>query len=360
MRPTRIDVRANTRTYPILVGHGIVGQIDRWLSDSGITERLLVVSSPIVWKRHGDTLTAALPEVDHLLVPDGERSKTRQTVARVYDWLIHSGADRRSTIIAVGGGVIGDTVGFAAATFLRGIDLVHVPTTLLAQVDSAVGGKVGINHPLGKNLIGAFHPPAAVISDPQLLDTLPRRELRAGLYEVVKYGVIASRPLFERLLTDLRLIFSREIHVMEEIISTSCRIKARIVEADERESDRRRVLNFGHTVGHALEAVTHYRRFRHGEAVAYGMLVAARLGFNRDLLGVDDHTALTGLIGRMGPLPSVTDLSASDVIAAIQRDKKIQSGRLHVVLPRGIGNTVIVDDVTESDIRRSLRTIGVN
>ena len=172
--------------------------------------------------------------------------------------------------------------------------------------------------------------------------------------------MIASPDLFECLARDTKVLFSRDERVLVQTIVKSCRIKADVVSRDERESGLRRILNFGHTVGHALEAVTHYRRLRHGEAVAYGMLVAARLGFNRDLLGVDDHTALTGLIGRIGPLPSVTDLSASDVIAAIQRDKKIQSGRLHVVLPRGIGNAVIVDDVTESDIRRSLRTISVN
>ena len=359
MQPTRIDVPSPTRTYPILVAHGVVDQIAHWLAAAGIGERRLLVSSPTVWKRHGETLTAALPGVEHLLVPDGERSKTLRTVARIYDSLIRVGADRQSTIIAVGGGVIGDTVGFAAATYLRGVDLVHVPTTLLAQVDSAVGGKVGVNHPLGKNLIGAFHPPAAVITDPRLLDTLPKRELRAGLYEVVKYGVIASHTLFERLVTDLPRIFARDPDVMAEIVTASCRIKANVVAADEREAGRRRVLNFGHTAGHALESVTCYRRLRHGEAVAYGMLVAAQIGASRGLLDPDDHAALTDLIGRMGPLPAVTDLSASDVLSAMRRDKKVVAGRLHVVLPHGIGDTVIVDDVTEKDTRRALRAIGV-
>ncbi|MCH7747324.1 MAG: 3-dehydroquinate synthase [Acidobacteria bacterium] len=359
MQPTRIDVLSATRTYPVFVAHGVVGQIAHWLAVAGVGERRLLVSSPTVWKRHGETLTAALPGVEHLLVPDGERSKTLHTVARIYELLIRVGADRQSTIIAVGGGVIGDTVGFAAATYLRGVDLVHVPTTLLAQVDSAVGGKVGVNHALGKNLIGAFHPPAAVITDPRLLDTLPKRELRAGLYEVVKYGVIASRTLFERLVTDLPRIFAREPDVMAEIVTASCRIKANVVAADERDAGHRRVLNFGHTTGHALEAVTHYRRLRHGEAVAYGILVAAEIGASRGLLDPDDHAALTDLIGRMGPLPAVTDLSASDVLSAMRRDKKVVAGRLHVVLPNGIGDTVIVDDVTGKDMRRALRTIGV-
>ena len=359
MRPIRIDVPSAARTYPVFVAHGLAEELGHWLAVAGVGEQPLLVSSPTVWKQHGDTLAAAVPGAEHLLVPDRERSKTLQTVARIYESLIRLGADRQSTIIAVGGGVIGDTVGFAAATYLRGVELVHVPTTLLAQVDSALGGKVGVNHPLGKNLIGAFHPPVAVIADPRLLDTLPRRELRAGLYEVVKYGVIASRTLFDQLVTDLPRIFAREPDVITDIVAASCRIKANVVATDEREAGRRRVLNFGHTTGHALEAVTRYRRLRHGEAVAYGMLVAAGLGAARGLLDTNDHAALTDLIERMGPLPSVADLSVSEILAAIRRDKKVVAGRLHVVLPNGIGDTVIVDDVTEQDTRRALRAIGV-
>ncbi len=359
MEPTRIDVASATRTYPVFVAHGLAAGMDRWLSEAGIGERRFLVSSPTVWSRHGKTVKEALPAAEPLLVPDGERSKTLHTVSRIYEALIRAGADRQSTIVAVGGGVLGDTVGFAAATYLRGVDLVHVPTTLLAQVDSAVGGKVGVNHTLGKNLIGAFHPPAAVIADPQLLDTLPRRELRAGLYEVVKYGVIADRPLFDRLGDGLPQIFDREPEILVDIVAASCRIKAEVVAADEREGGRRRILNFGHTAGHALEAVTRYRRLRHGEAVAYGMLVAARLAADRRLMSKGDHAALTELVGRMGPLPSVTDLSPEDLLAAMQRDKKVVAGRLHFVLPRGIGDTVIVDDVTEKDIRRALGTIGI-
>ncbi len=359
MEPTRIDVTSATRTYPVFVAHGLAAHMDRWLSAARIGERRFLVSSPTVWARHGETVQAAMPNVDPILVPDGERSKTLQTVSRIYEALIRAGADRYSTVIAVGGGVLGDTAGFAAATFLRGVDLVHVPTTLLAQVDSAVGGKVGVNHPLGKNLIGAFHPPAAVIADPRLLDTLPRRELRAGLYEVVKYGVIADRPLFERLVEGLPEVFARTPEFLVDIVSASCRIKADVVAADEREGGRRRILNFGHTAGHALESVTRYRRLRHGEAVAYGMLVAAQLAAARGLIDEGDHTALSELIGRMGPLPSVTDLAPGDVLAAMQRDKKVIAGRLHFVLPHGIGDTVIVDDVGEEDIRRALGTIGI-
>ncbi|MDA1093713.1 MAG: 3-dehydroquinate synthase [Acidobacteria bacterium] len=359
MPPTRIDVESADRTYPVFVGPGLTRDLARWLAEAGVGERRFVVSSPTVWAHHGDAVAAALPGAEPLLVPDGERAKNHRTLSRIYEWLIESGADRGSTVIAVGGGVIGDTVGFAAASYLRGVDLVQVPTTLLAQVDSAVGGKVGVNHPLGKNLIGAFHPPVAVIADTTLLETLPRRELRAGLYEVVKYGVIASRPLFDRIVTDLPKIFACEADVLWTIVAASCRIKADIVGADEREGDRRRVLNYGHTAGHALEAVTRYRRLRHGEAVAYGMLVAARLGVGRGLLDTQDQAALAELIGRMGPLPLVTDLPAGDVLDAMQRDKKVVAGRLHMVLPKGLGDTVIVDDVTPKEIRLALRSIGV-
>ena len=359
MQPTRIDVSSATHVYPVFVGAGLVDDLSHWLSIAKVSRNKFLVSSPTVWKHHGETLSTALPDVEPLLIQDGERSKTLHTVSRIYESLILAAADRQTTVIAVGGGVLGDTVGFAAATYLRGVDLVHIPTTLLSQVDSAVGGKVGVNHTLGKNLIGAFHPPTTVIADPKLLDTLPRRELRAGLYEVVKYGVIASRPLFELLVADLPRIFARQPEVLIEIIAASCRIKADIVAADERESGRRRVLNFGHTVGHALESVTRYRRLRHGEAVGYGMLAAAQLAKARGLLDKSDHGALNDLIQRMGPLPSVTDLSQSQLLDVVRRDKKVVSGRLHFVLTSGIGNAVIVDDVTEKDIRFALQTIGV-
>jgi 3-dehydroquinate synthase len=255
--------------------------------------------------------------------------------------------------------VTGDVAGFAAATYLRGIPVVQVPTTLLAQVDSAVGGKVGVNHPLGKNLIGAFHPPATVVIDPELLATLPRREFRAGLYEVVKYGVIASRPLFDRTSQTLAALFARDVSALLPIVAESCRIKAAIVEQDERESGLRRTLNFGHTAGHALEAVTKYRRFRHGEAVAYGMLAASALAAARGVFPEADRTALAAQITQMGPLPAVADLSAAEVVEATKRDKKVIAGRLHFVLPTAIGSTTIVSDITLEELTRALVGIGL-
>ena len=237
--------------------------------------------------------------------------------------------------------------------------VVQVPTTLLAQVDSAIGGKVGVNHAAGKNLIGAFHQPAAVVVDPELLASLPRREFRAGLYEVVKYGVIASRPLFDRIGAHLSQLFARDAAVLVPVIAECCRIKGRVVEEDERESGPRRALNFGHTLGHALEAVTKYRRFRHGEAVGYGMLAAANLAVARGAMPAADRDALAALLAQMGPLPAVADLSAKQTVEAIGRDKKVIAGHLHFVLPTGIGATTTVTDVTIDELIAAARGLGL-
>ena len=314
------------------------------------------MSNPTVWRLHSETFQGISRE-EPILIPDGERHKHLSTVARIYDALIRAAADRSTTIVAVGGGVVGDVAGFAAATYLRGVPVVQVPTTLLAQVDSAIGGKVGVNHPLGKNLIGAFYQPAAVVIDLDLLATLPRREFRAGLYEVVKYGVIASRPLFDRLRGSLQELFARDLAALLPVVAESCRLKAAVVAQDEREAGSRRVLNFGHTVGHALEAVTRYRRFRHGEAIAYGMLVAAELGVNRGVLSAEDRDALQSLITQMGPLPSLSDLSPSEILEAVARDKKVIAGQLHFVLATTIGATSTVKDVTSDELTRALGAI---
>src|SRR5687767_3022562 len=309
----RIDVRAASAAYPVQIAAGSSGALARLLDDIRAPGRRFIVSTAPVWQLHGDAVRGVTRE-DPILLPDGERHKTVATVTRIYDALIRAAADRASTIVAIGGGVTGDIAGFAAATYLRGVPVVQVPTTLLAQVDSAVGGKVGVNHPMGKNLIGAFHAPLAVAIDPTLLGTLPRREFRAGLYEVVKYGVIASRDLFDRVASNLSALFAREPGKLVPVIADSCAIKAGIVEADERETGVRRTLNFGHTAGHALEAVTKYRRFRHGEAIAYGMLVAAQLGVARGTFDPAARDELSALIVQMGPLPAVADLSAAQVV----------------------------------------------
>ena len=355
----RIDVDTGSRESAIWIGDGITERLAALLEAHGVGRRRFVVSSPIIWRLHGAQLLSVLGGTEPILIPDGERYKNLQSVSRIYEALIRAGADRGSAIVAVGGGVIGDTAGFAAATFLRGITLAHVPTTLLAQVDSSVGGKVGVNHALGKNLIGAFHQPAVVVIDPLLLGTLPRREFRSGLYEVVKYGMIASRALFDRIAYNTTAIFARDPDVLIPAIVESCRIKADVVSADERESGLRRILNFGHTVGHALEAVTKYRRFRHGEAIALGMLAAADLGVARGALAERERQALAQLIAQLGPLPSLADLTIAEVLDAVRRDKKVVNGRLHFVLAIAIGATATVDDVTEDELRGVLKRLGI-
>ncbi|MEP7118602.1 MAG: 3-dehydroquinate synthase, partial [Acidobacteriota bacterium] len=308
-----------------------------------------------VWTAQG----ARFKRITPILVPDGEKAKTLDTVSGIYDALLKARVDRGSTIVAVGGGVIGDMVGFAAASYLRGVRLVHVPTTVMAQVDSAIGGKVGVNHRRGKNLIGAFHPPALVVVDPDALTTLSRREFRAGLYEVIKYGVIADETLLARLEQALPELLAQRGEALSAVVARCCAIKAAIVTADERELGLRRTLNFGHTVGHALEATTGYGRLRHGEAVGLGMRAALALGVARGLTPKTLADRVSALITRLGALPSVADLDASDVVEAIGRDKKVVNGRLHFVLAADRGATATVTDVTARELRAALAPLGI-
>jgi 3-dehydroquinate synthase len=355
----RIDVSAGSHRYPVYIEHGLTAHLGRLLEQSKAPSRQFFVSSPLVWKLHGKAMAKAVPRTEPILLPDGERHKQLVTVSRAYESLIKLEADRGSGIIAVGGGVIGDMAGFIASSYLRGIGLVQVPTTLLAQVDSAIGGKVGVNHPLGKNLIGAFYHPSLVAVDPALLETLPRREFRAGLYEVIKYGMTSSRDLFDRVGREIDAIFARKADALLPVIGESCQIKASVVSLDEKEGGPRRMLNFGHTAGHALESVTKYKRFRHGEAIAYGMLVAAEIGLARGLLPESDRHALGAIIMKLGPLPPVGDLSTKEVLDATKRDKKIVNGTLHYVLCTGIGSWATVKDVTEDELGKALRKIGL-
>ena len=354
----QILVQVPPRPYTVEIGAGHLARLRALLDGAGVGRRRVVVSSPVVWKLHGEAVAAALPDAPVILVPDGERHKQLQTVSRIYDALVKQQIDRGAALVGLGGGVLGDVTGFAAATYLRGIDIVHVPTTLLAQVDSAIGGKVGVNHALGKNLIGAFHQPRLVVIDPLLVGTLPRREFRAGLYEVVKYGMTSSRSLFERVARSVKDLFKRDPDALQPVIAESCAIKADVVARDERESGPRRVLNFGHTAGHALEAITKYKRFRHGEAVGYGMLVAAEVGVGRGRLAASDRDELAALIRRLGPLPSIADLAIADMVEAMRRDKKVVDGRLHYVLATAIGEHAVVDDVSERELSDALTRVG--
>src|SRR5688572_19581262 len=351
--PITVEVRTASATYPVEIAAGSASALPALLDGVRAPARRFVVSTAHVWELHGEAVRGVTQE-EPIILPDGERYKNVTTVMRIYDALIKASADRASCIVALGGGVVGDTAGFAAATFLRGVPVVQVPTTLLAQIDAALGGKTGVNHPLGKNLIGAYHQPLAV-----LVDTLPRREFRAGLYEAVKYGVIASRSLFDRLASELPKLFKREAAALMPVVAECCQIKADVVGRDEREAGPRRALNFGHTAAHALDAVTKYRRFRHGEAVGYGMLAAAELGVRRKVFAEADRQALAALIAKMGPLPPVADLPVGELLQAIARDKKVVAGRLHFVLPTSIGSTSVATDVSTDELSEALVAIGV-
>ena len=355
----RFDVTHAAGSYPVLVGAGLFARLDSLLSEHQLLAESVVVTCPPVWRAHGAALAPVLGGHQPLVMADGERAKALSSVARLYDGLVTRRADRSTVVLAVGGGVVGDAAGFAAATYLRGLRVVQVPTTLLAQVDSAIGGKTGVNLPAGKNLVGAFHAPSLVVCDPSVLATLPRREFRAGLYEAIKYGVIESRTLFNTLAASLTAIFARDVEVLTPIIADCCRIKAEVVMSDEHEHGRRRILNFGHTMGHAIEAISKYRRFRHGEAVGLGMLAAAALSHTRGEFPADDLHALRDVITHMGPLPATSDLKISDALDAILLDKKVKAGTLHFVLPTSIGTTRIATDVTRKELSAALNSIGL-
>jgi len=358
MPHARLEIVSQQRTYTVIVGAGVLAELSDHLRLAGLTDPT-VVTVPPVWRHHGHRMAAVAGDRGPVLMSDGERAKTLQTVSRLYDAFIARQVSRSSTIVAFGGGVTGDVAGFAAATYLRGVPLVQVPTTLLAQVDSAVGGKVGVNLPAGKNLAGAFHAPALVLCDPDVLKTLQRREFRAGLYEVVKYGVAQSRDLFDHVSANLTKVLRRDAETLTPLITQCCQLKAGVVSRDERETGERRVLNFGHTVGHALEALTEYRRFRHGEAIGYGMLAAAHISAARGLMPAEDQAQLADMIRRMGPLPLVTDLRQPDALDVIARDKKVVDGRLHFVLCAGLGSSAIVSDVTTAELSAALSAIGL-
>jgi len=342
-----------------MIGDGLGARLAALLEAQGLSGPKVIVTSPPIWRLHGAAVAAALPGAAVIEVPDGERHKTLHTVQRIYEALVRAQVERGSTLVALGGGVIGDMAGFAAATFLRGISLVQVPTTLLAQVDASIGGKVGVNLASGKNLVGSFYPPHLVVTDPAFLATLSRREFRAGLYEVIKYAIACSRDLFEQLQRTLpEAARPGQAAAITPIVAECCRIKAAIVSEDEREAGLRRVLNFGHTVGHAVETLTAYRRFKHGEAVGWGMLAAGLLAADRRLLSRAEFAALRALIMGLGPLPQVADLPVSRVIDVMQRDKKVAGGRLHFVLPRGIGAAVVVSDVKGTELSAALERVG--
>jgi 3-dehydroquinate synthase len=355
-----IVVELGARRYPIQIGHGVADKLPELLAGFR-GRRLVVVSDPRVWSLHGARVERGLRRLGPLarvLVPEGEAHKSWASVARLHDAFVAAGLPRDGLVVAFGGGVVGDVAGFAAATYMRGVDLVQLPTTLLAMLDSSIGGKVGVNHPRAKNLVGAFHQPRAVVCDPGFLETLPIRELRSGAYEALKCALIADRELFEALQRAPRGLVGWQRTAVENTVAAAARIKAGIVERDEREMGLRRVLNLGHTLGHALEAATRYRRFSHGEAVGWGMLGAGAIACKRGLLTQRGFDTLVAALDQIGPRPPVSDVPAVRIFAAAGRDKKARAGKLTFVLPVALGRVVLRNDVSRAELRRALRVMA--
>jgi len=346
----RIEVELGERSYPVLVGDGLLAMQQAWtglLPDAP----LIIVSNPTVAPLYMETLRTALTahEPRELLLPDGEQHKTLDSWRSILDFLADAGAGRDTCLLALGGGVIGDICGFAAASWMRGIACIQVPTTLLAQVDSSVGGKTGVNHPAGKNLVGAFHQPRAVIADTRTLLTLPEREYRAGLAEVIKYGAIADAAFLDWLESATAEILARESPALQRMVETSIRHKADIVARDEREGGLRAILNFGHSFGHALESITAYRVFLHGEAVAIGMLIASRLSEARGLCPAGFADRLRQMLQACGlPVTVPADIDTTALLGRMQLDKKNLARQRRLVLLRAPGQAVV--DSTSRDV----------
>ncbi|MFP4147162.1 MAG: 3-dehydroquinate synthase [Halorhodospira sp.] len=346
-------VELGERSYPIYIGEGLLGQ-QGLLNEHVAGERALLVSNETVAPLYADHLAIGA-EAASLILPDGERYKTLATCERVYDALIEGHFDRSATVIALGGGVIGDLAGFCAATYQRGVGYIQVPTTLLAQVDSSVGGKTGVNHPRGKNMIGAFHQPRAVVADTGTLATLPERELSAGLAEVVKYGLIRDPGFFDWLEAHADPLRRGDPQALAEAVAASCRNKAEVVAADEREAGMRALLNLGHTFGHAIETFTDYSAWLHGEAVAAGMCMAARMSVHLGWLSPEGLHRTEALLQRFGLPTQPPSIPESRFRELMSVDKKNRGGQLRLVLLRGIGDAVVTSAFDPEALTRTLR-----
>lgn len=355
MKTIRVNLSSNS--YNIFIDKGILVKIGDILVKEKEPCKTLLITDKNIEKVYGNIVSESLIrnnfDVRLISLKPGEEQKTLETALTLYDACFDHKLDRISLIVALGGGVVGDISGFVAATFMRGIPFIQIPTSLLAQVDSSIGGKVAVNHPKGKNMIGSFYQPRAVFIDTDTLSTLPATELVAGLVEVIKYGVIRDAELFAYIEKSLYDILQLNDTALLKIITTSCQIKANVVEEDEKERHLRAILNYGHTIGHAIETVTDYKKYRHGEAVAIGMLYATRIAIE---MGLTDNGVLErqfSLIKRLG-LPLHTGLKSEDIVKALYADKKVVAGRLRFILPIKIGEVIISDQVTEEILYRVL------
>jgi 3-dehydroquinate synthase len=351
-----IRVKTTSAKYDVVAGGGLIGSLARRIErvHGKLPRRVFVLTSAPIWGLWGEAFQASFAEPPIVLfLPPGEEHKTLKSVEGLLRQMAQAGGDRGSLLIAFGGGIVGDVGGFVASIFMRGVPYVQVPTTFLAQVDSSVGGKTGVNLPEGKNLVGAFHQPLAVYADISLLETLPDRELRAGLMESVKAGIIRDRALVRFMEEHAEEVLGRDPKSLEKVIAASIRMKAGVVNSDERESGLRMILNFGHTVGHALEQATGYKTLLHGEAVGWGMVAALYVARERGTISRAQFERLERLIHLYGPLPAVK-LKASKVVAATSGDKKNVGGVTRFVLPVGIGDAGVVEDVTAAELEAAV------
>jgi 3-dehydroquinate synthase len=348
-------VQTPQRCYSAIVERGVIGQAAQYIPSK--TGKVFVVTTADVWKHAGAPLAAALSGVPYevLHLPGGEGQKRLAPIEQLAEEMVQRGADRTSMVIAYGGGIVTDMGGFLAAIFMRGIPVLQIPTTLLAQVDAAIGGKTGVNLVSGKNLIGSFHQPLAVLTDPAILDTLPEREYRAGLYEIIKAGIIREPALFRYLSDSSAGVLARKPAAVDHIIAESVRMKAEVVSSDEREGDLRRILNFGHTFGHALEAETGYTRLLHGEAVAWGMRAAIYLGENTGYVSAEDSVEMLAMIEAYGPIPPLDGIRAENLLARLVHDKKTVQGKVHFVLPVRVGEVTVVSGIEELPVLDAIR-----
>jgi len=358
----KITVKTKSVEYPVLVERGALAQVGKIVAKMlpSKKSRCFVITVAPVWTLWGETfkkaLTTAKVDFTVLEMTDGERAKSFASIEHLTERMAAKGADRNSVVIAFGGGVVGDLAGFLASVYMRGVPVVQVPTTLLAQVDAAIGGKTGANLRAGKNLVGTFHQPLAVISDPELLTTLPDREFRAGLFEVIKSGVIRDRKLFEVTESERKSLLARDQEILERVIYDCARIKAEVVAADEKESDLRRILNFGHTIGHALEADTGYRHFLHGEAVAWGMAAAAMIGTAVRKTSPELAQRIVSCVLAYSPLPEVNS-RAEDIVRRIRGDKKAVDGKVHFVLATSVGRVAIYNRVPDDVVAHAVQEL---
>ena len=356
-----ITVNLPQDSYKIVIAPGSLSQLGKQMQQLNLGKKVLVISNPEIFNYYGDICTQSLEsagfETHTHLIPAGEEHKHLQSIQKVYDTALVNHLERSSTLVALGGGVIGDMTGFSAATWLRGVNFVQVPTSLLAIVDASVGGKTGVNHPQGKNLIGAFYQPKLVAIDPNLLKTLPPREFRAGMAEVIKYGVIWDEDLFSKLEhhPQLNTIDNVGSEFLETIVTRSCQAKAEVVSQDEKESGLRAILNYGHTIGHAVESLTDYKQFVHGEAVAIGMVAAGKIAVEMGLWTAEEARRQDALIAKTGlPTEIPANVAIADILTAIQSDKKVKAGKVRFILPTAIGKVIITDKVTPEIIKQAL------